>query len=221
MPWLPWLAPALTVLLLTACGHTTVTQTVAAAISGGADVDALRLNPHLRYLRVTLRGRTALMVLGYVDAHPSGEIETWYSGKGEVIRLQEGRIVSTSGLETDWRMVRHDPLPAWDVLLTKSRLDYRRERDEMPGYRYGIAETVALRVITAPADSQLVGMRRRELKWFAETVLGPGINGKADESMQSARYALRADGGKARVVYADQCLKPGFCLAWQAWPVSQ
>ena len=65
-------------------------------------------NPAYRYLRVQAEGSApAFLVLGYVDAHPQGDIEVWYSSKKEVIKTQNGRIVGTAGLEVDWHGVQY------------------------------------------------------------------------------------------------------------------
>lgn len=202
---------ALTVLSLSACVHTPVSQTLFDAIPAlGQDVDAISLNPNLRYLRVAVRGRVVLMVLGYVEPHAEGEINTWYSSEGEVLRLQNGRVIATIGLETDWRAVRNFSLPAWKNLDESATVSYRRERDEMPGYRYGIAETVALYAIPAPSNSKLKGVPASDLRWFAES----------SDGLPLARYALRITDGELRVIYAEQCLSQEFCINWQTWPIN-
>ena len=202
---------ALTLLALGACGHTPVTRTLFDAIPGlGKKVDDIPLNPNLRYLRVTVRGRVVLMVLGYVEPHPESEIETWYSSEGELIRLQNGRVVATAGLETDWRAVRNFSLPAWKDMVGRPAVVYRRERDEMPGYRFGIAESVSLYPVRVPNNARLAGLRSESLRWYEEAVLGQ------PDGLPSARFALHA--GEPRVIYGEQCLSPNLCLAWQAWP---
>ena len=209
---LGWMCLALTVLLLGACGHTPVTRTLWESIGTGKGVDAVKLSPNLRYLRVTVRGRVVLMVLGYVDASPGGALETWCSSEGEVLRLQNGRVVATAGLETDWRAVRPIALPGWKDMLGRSSVTYQRERDEMPGFRFGISETVSLYAVRTPTNARLMGLPAQSLRWFEEAVQGqPG-------GLSSARYALRIEGSEPRVVYAEQCLSPTFCLAWQIWP---
>ncbi len=203
------------VLSLAACGYSTpMTRTVRDAIPWFADnTDAIELNPNYRYLRVTVRGRVALLVLGYVDPNPEGPIEVWYSREGEVIRLQNGRIVGTAGLETDWRAVRRASVPAWKAMAGYTAVEYRRERDEMPNYRFGIAESVSLYAVPAPSNSKLVRMPAKDLRWFEETVLGQ------PDRLPSARFALRVTEDEPRVVYAEQCLTREFCLAYQTWPV--
>lgn len=206
---------ALTVLCLSACGHTPVTRTLFDAIPGlGNTFDELQLNPNLRYLRVTVRGRVALLVLGYVDPDPEGEINVWYSSQGEVIRLQNGRLVGTAGLETDWRTVRNSGLPAWKDLLGRQALVYRRERDEMPGYRFGIKENVSLYPVRTPTNARLAHLPAESLRWYEETVLN-----QADD-LPSARYALNTRDGEPRVVYGEQCLSQKLCIAWQTWPAT-
>ena len=204
---------ALSVVFLGACGHTPVTRTLWDAIPGlGQNVDAIKLNPNLRYLRVTVRGRVVFMVLGYVEPYPEGEIATWYSSEGEVIRLQNGRIVGTAGLETDWRAVRNVSLPAWKDMAGRPAVVYSRERDEMPGYRYGIAESVKLYPVPAPNNAKLAGLRADSLRWYEEAVLGQP-NGLA-----SGRFALYAKAdGELLVAYGEQCLSQNLCLSWQLW----
>jgi hypothetical protein len=94
------------------------------------------------------------LVLGYVDTDPQGDIETWYSAKGEVIKLQRGRIIGTIGLTTDWREVRSSAIPKWGD-LPATGFEYQRERDEMPGYRMGVRERITLARISAPTNSRL------------------------------------------------------------------
>ena len=75
--------------------------------------DSHTFRPGFSYLRATFEGRTAFLVLGYVDAHPEGPTEVWYSASGEAVRLRDGRLVGTAGLTTDWRAVRLFHTPAW------------------------------------------------------------------------------------------------------------
>ena len=206
-------------LALSACsmvGHTPISKTFFDAIPGlGESVDSLKLNPNLRYLRVTVRGRVVLMVLGYIEPHPEGDINTWYSSQGEVIRLQNGRVVGTAGLETDWGAVRNFALPTWNEVLGSEAMVYRRERDEMPGYRFGIAETVSIAPVPTPFNAKLAGLPAKDFRWFEETVL------EQPSGLPSARYAIYDKDGVRLVLYSDQCLSPSFCLSWQIWAAAK
>lgn len=199
---------------LSACNHTPVTLTVFEAAGWGKSVDSIRPNPKLRYLRVTTGDRVALMVLGYVDTTPQGPIETWYSSEGEVLRLQNGRVVATTGLRVDWRDVRYTRLPAWTEVTERAPTFFDRLHDEMPGYRFGISETVSLIRVPVPHNAKLVGLPASALVWYEESVRG------TPHGLPSARYGLRPQAGVPVVVYGEQCLSVDFCLAWQPWPVT-
>lgn len=204
------LAPAL--IALTACGHTPVTRTLADAFGKGAGAEQLALQANFSYLKVTAHGRDALMVLGYVDSHPMGAVETWFSSQGEVLRLQNGRILSTAGLELNWQAVRYKGLPDWRTIVAKSKLAFTRERDEMPGYRFDLVDRVELYAVPAPKNAHLVGVDPTTLLWFEERVQS------ALGSLPTARYGLRLEAGEPRVVYGEQCFTDRFCMAWQTWP---
>lgn len=177
-------------------------------------VDKITLNPNLRYLRATAQGNTALLVLGYVEPHTQGDIEVWYSAKGEVLRLQNGRIVGTSGLKLDWRSVRYPTLPPWSA-LTEEEISFMREHDETPGYRYGIRKEIHLRKTSAITGTNLVGIDPTKLQWFIEEVK-PSTPTDNSPALPSTVYAVLA----GRVVYGAQCLDRELCITWQRWPVT-
>jgi len=205
----------LLVSLLAACGHTPVTRTLAEAFGRGIGAESVALNPKFRYLRVVANGREALMVLGYVDENPAGPIETWYSNAGEVLRLQNGRILATTGLKVDWRSVRYADVPSWSSMLQQSSARFIRERDEMPGYRFGIRELISLYPINPPADARLLGISAKSLIWLEEKVQG------TRHELPSARFGLRQENGAVSVVYGEQCVAQDLCIAWQSWPVTK
>lgn len=200
------------VLALTACGHTPVTRTLADAVGQGEGVEGVSLGADFSYLKITAYGRDALMVLGYIDPHPAGTIETWFSSQGEVLRLQNGRILSTAGLELNWQAVRYRGLPDWRAVVAQSKLAFTRERDEMPGYRFGLVDRVDLYAVPAPKDAHLIGVDPKSLKWFEERVQS------SPASLPSARYGLAMSDGEPEVVYGEQCLSERLCIAWQTWP---
>lgn len=177
-------------------------------------------NPAFRYLRVEVEGRPpALLVLGYLDADPQGEIEVWYSAKREVIKTQNGRIVGTAGLELDWRQLRFtSPPPAWDAIPPEGAT-YSRSRDVSPGYRYGILEQVELRPVPAVPPLQLPSAVPAgfagSVRWYRESVIG----GRAP--LPPAWFAWGAHDGQPTVVYSEQCLAEGFCLKLLRWPLPE
>jgi hypothetical protein len=186
--------------------------------SGTSAVDSAPLNPRLRYLRVSIDGRVALLVLGYVDPHPQGRIEVWYSAQHEVLKLQNGRIVGATGLTTEWRHVALPALPDWGTLLASTQpLDWVRTRDVMPGYRYGIRDALRLERIAAPDATRLLGEDSKNLVWFEETLTPDQGDAPA---LPPARYALDLHAAGEPVVYGEACLARDLCFAWQRWPAA-
>lgn len=200
--------------LLTACatGAESILKTVEIAFSPQTPPAGVAFNPNLAYLRVSIEDRTLFLARGYIEADPRGNVEIWYSAEGEVIRLQNGRIIGTTGLATDWRNIRYTPSPAWDQIGTLG-ITSHRIHDEMPGYRFDVSEAVTLRPIPAPSSSKLVGIPAQSLRWLEEQSIGP------IPLTPPWRYAL-SGGPSTAVVYAEQCFSEMYCLSWQRWPVS-
>jgi hypothetical protein len=158
------------------------------------------------------------MVLGYVDADPAGEIETWYSANREVIKTQNGRIVGTAGLETDWVAVRFPVQPQGWETVPQGGAAFQRERDQMPGYRYGVQEMLRIKPLaTAPVDhlpASLPLPLAGTYRWFMEE-----STAAAESALPSAWYAWGQHRGMQSIVYSEQCLSPKLCLKMQRWPV--
>jgi hypothetical protein len=210
-----------------ASGSTPLADVLSAVISdqfgnGAKTPLSAKLNPAYRYLRVEVDGRApALLVLGYVDAHPQGEIEVWYTAKREVIKTQNGRIVGTAGLEVDWRAVRFPTAPPpWTSALTQEG-SYQRSRDEMPGHRYAITDQIQLKPwlgtppLTLPASLNKA-QAQNNYRWFSETTLST-----SEQPLPPSWFAWGLYQGQPTVVYSEQCLSPTFCLKLQRWPVQE
>ncbi|MBE0613178.1 MAG: YjbF family lipoprotein [Burkholderiales bacterium] len=204
-----------------------ILQTLPYAYGRNPGVDNARLNPNFRYLRVTVRGRVALLALGYIDNHPQGPIEVWYSAEREVLRLQNGRLVGAVGLTTEWRNVTLPELPSWSTVARENQVSrWTRSRDVMPGYRFGVKDKLDLRAIEAPRRSALQGMDAQGLTWFEERVASEAAAGlsavfgnSVDAQLPPARYAVDIRNGHETVVYGEQCLAADLCFTWQRWPV--
>lgn len=215
---------------LSACssGTNALLDTARHIIGSGVDVSGARLNPGIRYLRVTVSGRVALLALGYVEAHPLGPIEVWYSAEREVIRLQNGRLVGAVGLTTEWREVNLPEFPKWSELAKRPQgFRWVRTRDLMPGYRFGIKDSLSLRAVTALQRTELLGVDPGSLAWFEESVeldLGSRFFAVFEASLASdlalppARYAVDLRSSAETVLYGEQCISKDLCLTWQRWP---
>ncbi len=181
----------------------------------------VKLNPAYRYLRVQAKGQApALMVLGYVDPDPLGDIQVWYSSQHEVIKLQNGRIVSTTGLETNWRAVRFSAAPpAWSDVPPEGGF-YNRYRDEMPGHYYSLSDRLQLTPLDGLPSVQWPAFLPREhanaYRWFHETTLN-----SREPSLPPSLFAWGDYRGQPAVVYSQQCLSATFCLKLQLWPAQE
>jgi hypothetical protein len=188
--------------------------------AGGDTIASSTLNPSFRHLRVNVPGVSpALLVLGYVDHDPQGDIEVWYSAKREVIKTQNGRIVGASGLDVEWRSVRFTTAPpAWDG-LTQASYTFTRVRDEMPGYRYGIADQLILsRVAGVPSVALPASLPlnvAKSYEWVRES------SSSAQPGLPDSWYALEKVDGKFHVAYSYQCLSKQLCLNLQRWPIQK
>ncbi len=203
------------VFFLTACGHTPVSLTLFEAAGIGKSVDSIKLNPNLSYLRVTVgTDRVVLMVLGYLEPTLQGPIETWYSSEGEVLKLQNGRVLSTAGMAVDWRASKYSGLMPWPDMVQRVSSEFVRQTDQMPGYKFGIEEKVSIANVPAPTNANMVGMAPSYLRWYEETVRG------TSHGLPSARYALRLSASGPVLVYGQQCFSNDFCISWQPWPAT-
>ncbi len=207
--------------MLSACTTSPIwSDVVGSAYSGkysaSHDPTALApINPAFRYLRVEVsHSPAALLVLGYVDAHPDGPVEVWYSSKGEVIRLQNGRVVGTAGLAFDWTRVWFDVLPSWQS-VPPSGLNMTRWHDEKKGYIAGTQQRLQLQAVSPPTawPSKLPKLMVSDYLWFQETDLGV-----AADKLPPSVYALGTYRGQRRIVYSEQCLSFELCLKLQLWP---
>ncbi len=191
-----------------------VWSSVRVLVHPNAVLDATPLREDYRYLRVSIEGRrdAMLMVLGYYDKDAQGRpVEVWYSGQGDVLRLQAGRLLGLSGGDqVQWLNVRlPDDMPGWSALPDGYR--FERRRDEMPGYHWQRVDHLTVRRIAPVSDHALEGLDARQLQWFEESLAEP-----AKDALPPSRYALAP--GASVPVYGEQCLSQTFCLRWQTWP---
>ena len=168
-----------------------------------------------RYLQVGVAGQKIYLILGYVQPHPMGDIDVWYSGSGEVIKIQNGRVVGTAGLPVDWREVRLPQLPAWQVVSAEG-ISFQREVDLMPGYRFGRVHHLHLRRISAPQSTpgrHWPASASSSLQWFEE-----GNASDGSDALPPSRYAVDLSQPMAQVVYSEQCLSKDLCLTFEPVP---
>jgi hypothetical protein len=183
------------------------------AVSRGDRDPQVRLDPRFDYLRVTADGRVLYLARGFTDAAAGTPVDVWYSTSREVIRIADGRIVGAVGATTEWRNVSLPPLPRWSVLAAAPEYRWVRERDAMPGYRFGINDSLIVRRTAPPARTALRNLDPQSLTWFEEST-----SRNASEPLPPARYGVQISARGEQVVYGEQCLDSKFCFTWQRWP---
>jgi hypothetical protein len=169
-------------------------------------------NPNFRYLKTTVNGRAIYMVLGYIDKRADGPVEVWYSSAGEVIKLLNGHLAGTTGLSVDWREVRFASLPSWQGGSAQTNT-YSRERDLMPGYRFGVRDNVVRTPIAPPRDIALSASAAASLQWYEER----SVSRPANLSLPAARFAVSSASGTPQVVYSEQCISSDLCMSFERW----
>ena len=176
-------------------------------------------NPSFQYLKVSVHSGSAFLVLGYVE--PYDDTEVWYSAKGEVIKLQAGRIKGTLGLETEWRQVIFVGPPDWRELIQGSQQmvwHYQRVRDVMPGYASSLTDLLTLTQLPYSQVQKRLGhlvhhlASSTELRWFEEV---------GTKDLPAAIYALDASSGLPKVVLTYQCISSQLCMVLEPWTPSQ
>jgi hypothetical protein len=200
-------------------GSSAMLQT-ARTMYGHNAVVAPQLNPNYRYLKTRVNGRLVFLVLGYIDRHDDHPVEVWYSASGEIIKLQDGHIIGTSGLSADWQHVRMPSVPSWPASHRDTFKDrtsephFLRERDMMPGYRFGIVDQIARHSIAPPSDSAISGTAPRSLDWYEEV----SVSRPQASSLPPARFGVSYRSGAPRVVYSEQCISSDLCMSFEQWP---
>ncbi len=182
------------------------------------------LDMRYRYLRVEVPGHPpGLLVLGYEDPHPLGPIEVWYSASRETLRTQNGRLIGSSGTLRDWLALQYTPAPPNWTAVPAQGFNYVRRHDEMPGYRYGVAEQVQLRAVPGLPDLELPTTlppdKARSYQWFRESAVS--LSEPRGPALPDAWFAWGRHRGMQTVVFSRQCLAADFCLTLQRWPLQE
>lgn len=208
-----WCASLLACTAVSGCADSTnaILSTAGTLIGRGERAEP-KLNPDLRYLRMTTRGSVAYIALGYLEEGDGEPVEVWYTSQREVVRLRGGRLVGVVGLSQEWRNVTFAKLPDWHELARIGTYKWTRSRDIMPGYRYGVVDQLTLKRQDPPRTSALTGVSPERLAWFEETLETASVR----NALPPARYAVDLD--RNLVVYGEQCISPAVCFSWQRWP---
>ena len=198
--------------LLLSCKSTELSwQILKAQIDGKEQI----LNPTYEYLLTHYEGRKVHLALGYREFVNDHIVEYWYSGAGEMLEISDGRVKKALGMIVEIRGNQGDP-PLWASFseLHQSQT-WRRKIDLMPGYRFGVEETITTRLLKKN-ETPLFEKKRtfpRNTNWFLEVVTSQNIQGQQEQYQQI--FAVN----KNQVIYSEQCLHKSMCMSFQ--PVTQ
>lgn len=201
--------------LLTACSSAfqATGDTLLYSIDPDRRVNAKNLNPDFTYLRVIVDGRLAFLAHGAVDRVEGRDLDVYFSGTGEVLKLSSGRIEEFS---SDQRHISIRPLaagyPGWDVLALN---EYRVEVNSRPGYRFSAPQRRLLRPLERPPrKTNLMGIDPRSLQWFEE------VSDNTAKSQTRSLFGILVELSGPKVVYSEQCIDSDICLSLQRWRAS-
>lgn len=158
------------------------------------------------YILVSTNGHYALMALGErrVDETKNHTHENWYTGQGEMLYLVDGRIQQALGFTNEIRGQTNSP-PPWKVVIESRKvLTWQRHIDLMPGYRYGVLESITTNRIEKPR--KLPDSLPNSTEWVADVIESKASNGQVWRLIQ--RFALH----EGRVVYSEQCIGKDLCI---------
>lgn len=160
------------------------------------------------YLRVSVNGKAVWLARGYTDPAEGGAVTVWYSAQSEVLRLQRGRLAGLAGTPQAWLRVEGIAAAPLGPDVPPGGVTWQRRVDQMPGHQWGLQDTLQVRRIDPPHDTQLAVLNAADLVWIEEV--------DTRRRLPPSRYAWKP--GESAPVYGEQCLKSDFCLAWQLWP---
>lgn len=166
------------------------------------------ITPGIEYLWVSVDGQASVMALGERTVQGVGAQQSvhehWYTGQGEMLYTVNGRIAQALGFTHELRG-QSPGAPAWrDVLGSTREIQWTRQLDLMPGYRYGVTDTVVTQRTNAP--KHVPEGVPAQAQWVTDLVGSKGDDGLAWWYVQ--KFAVLDD----HVVYSEQCVAKGLCL---------
>lgn len=175
------------------------------------------MNPNLQYLEAQTAGAQAMMVLGYTTT-PQDEppLQTWYDSQRELLRLQNGFLVSVTGVnnaisstEYTWGTPNNQAvrLPTSKTFSQPDQQIFNKTAllsfQAMPETAISTKNSVLRKRLLSTAQPN-----RPALLWFQE-IQKPG-----EQAYIDIPYSLYAFAPNGSPVYGSQCLTATACIEW-------
>ncbi len=184
-------------------------QTVHQSRSADRQSQALGINPNLRYLKVAINQHEVFMV----EAYRLGSESVWVSSDQAIIKTRNGYLSDLEGFRSNWQEVRGPDLGLVAQLTRPTA--YTRVRNEMPGYRYQVRESVLITPLAAaPKDILFEPSAGPSLRWFSEEVRSQA-GGLSPPYHYPGLFAIDISQKPIQVVFGQQCLASDYCIRWQ------
>lgn len=207
------LSPICGTLLLSACsnlGNATLEAGKQAFFSESRkSYQTTPLDPRYGYLEVTTPQASALLVLAYLD-EPG--VETWVGASQEVIRLQNGHLVSSSGVPKLWSSVQivsegEGKGASWLVNSPQHQL-YNAPLNLEP---VQVESTVNKGLPKSHLGKRAAAVPNLEVKrWFTQAPANEPQLGK----LSGLEQIVAIDKETNAAVYGMQCLEKNYCIEY-------
>lgn len=168
-----------------------------------------QMNPNFQYLEAHSSNSQAMLALGYTT-NPAKQpaIQTWYDSEQQLLRLQNGFLVSLTGVpntitSTDYTWAA----PNAEGIQLPTAKTYSQPDQQI------FNKTVVLKYEAVPANAvgtknsllrQRIAQQNPNLKWYREV----------PTSDQAIPFALHAFAANGTPVYGSQCLSASECVEW-------
>ena len=170
---------------------------------------SFEMNPNFQYLEAHSPASQAMLVLGYTTA-PENQpaIQTWYDSEQQLLRLQNGFLVSLTGVANTVSTTEYTwgPPTAQGVQLPTAKTY------SQPGQQV-FNKTVPLAFQQVPASAvstknsvlrTRIAQQNPNLLWYQQV----------QSTAQQLPFSLHAFAANGTPVYGSQCLTPSECVEW-------
>jgi hypothetical protein len=172
----------------------------------------VEMNPNFQYLEAQTAGAQAMMVLGYT-ATPNQQppIQTWYDSQRELLRLQNGFLVSVTGVNNAVSTTEYSwAAPNSHGVQLPTAKTYSQPEQQIFNKNIQLAFQSVPETAISTKNSVLrkrllqAGQNSRQaLLWFQEV-----------QHSTEIPYSLYAFAPNGNPVYGSQCLTPTACIEW-------
>ncbi len=170
------------------------------------------LTQNFNYMRVSMNGQVVWLAQGATDQWPAADTKVYYSADRSVFKWANGRLISVTTPEYNWREHTRKPIN-WAAVKP---FKFIRDIDTVEGLT-AKKEQRQLTSSVIPNHDSYVG-DKTPLLWMHETGIATSA-AMRDSPSYDNWYAFKIN-DLSEPVYGQHCLSKNYCLAWQVWTKS-